>query len=132
MVDSQKFWTGERIDRLEHTLQRYQNDTFAQAFLQRLSACSTQEQKRQLIVEELVPVLLHDSAVQLWEGREIPTRVPLPGIVQDFLHGEGVIENLPPNESDTPEEAAERERLARLFGQGKAASEIVIEDRGPR
>ena len=32
----------------------------------------------------------------------------------------------------TPEEQAERERLAQLFAGGKPASEMVIEDRGPR
>lgn len=33
---------------------------------------------------------------------------------------------------DTPEEAAERERLARTIAPGKLASEIITEDRGPR
>lgn len=31
----------------------------------------------------------------------------------------------------TPEEQAERERLAQLFAGGKPASQMVIEDRGP-
>jgi hypothetical protein len=31
-----------------------------------------------------------------------------------------------------PEEKKEREYLAHLFGQGQSASEMVIEDRGPR
>ena len=31
----------------------------------------------------------------------------------------------------TPEEQAERERLAQLFAGGKSASDMVIEDRGP-
>ena len=33
---------------------------------------------------------------------------------------------------DTPQEEAERKRLAQLFGQGKLASEMVIEDRCPQ
>lgn len=49
-----------------------------------------------------------------------------------YLFSEGVIEHIPTGEPITPEEEAERERLALLFGQGKPVSEMVIEDRGPR
>ncbi|HLH61573.1 MAG TPA: hypothetical protein VKV20_07815 [Ktedonobacteraceae bacterium] len=52
--------------------------------------------------------------------------------IQAFLYRQGLIEHLPLNEPDTPETEAERERLAHLFSQGKPASEMVIEDRGPR
>ncbi len=52
--------------------------------------------------------------------------------IQEYLCREGVIEDIPTNESETMEEEAEREHLAHLFGQGKLASEMVIEDRGPR
>ncbi len=51
--------------------------------------------------------------------------------VQDYLYHEGVTEYIPTNEISTLEEDAEREYLAHLFGQGKPASEMVIEDRGP-
>ena len=52
--------------------------------------------------------------------------------IQEYLYREGVIEHIPTGEPDTPQEEAERKRLVQLFGQGKLASEMVIEDRGPR
>jgi len=52
--------------------------------------------------------------------------------IQEYLLQEGVIESLPTNEATKPEEDTKREYLAKLFGQGKLASDIVIEDRGPR
>ena len=52
--------------------------------------------------------------------------------IQEYLYREGLIEHIPSNEPDTPETEAERERLTHLFSQGKPASEMVIEDRGPR
>lgn len=45
---------------------------------------------------------------------------------------EGKILNLPTRAPSTAEEAADRERRARLLSGGKPASEMVIEDRGPR
>ncbi len=53
-------------------------------------------------------------------------------MIQEYLYKEGVIEQIPTNESDLPSEEKERSRLAHLFGQGKSAAEMVIEDRGPR
>jgi hypothetical protein len=126
------FWTEERINRLEQALQRERSNPQIDAFLARLTSAQDIEQQRMLITNELVPVLRHVQAVQLWEGKEIPTRLALRDIVQDFLYREGVAENIPTNEPDTPDEMVERERLAQLFGQGKPASEIVIDDRGPR
>jgi hypothetical protein len=132
MSHTQEFWTEDRINWLERVLRNHQGDAAAEAFLTRLAQCQTIEQKRRLITEELVPTLQYVDGVTLWEGREIPTRVVLRDIMQDFLYHEGITEDVPTNEPDTPEEAAERERLARLFSQGKSAAEIVIEDRGPR
>ena len=52
------------------------------------------------------------------------------------LYRQGLIKHIPEGRTDTPEDAAERRRLAELFGQvepdGKLASEMIIEDRGPR
>jgi len=52
--------------------------------------------------------------------------------IQEYLYREGVIDHIPTGEPDSLEEEAERAHLASLFGQGKSASEMVIEDRGPR
>ncbi|HVB23023.1 MAG TPA: hypothetical protein VNG51_13860 [Ktedonobacteraceae bacterium] len=52
---------------------------------------------------------------------------------QEFMekqYREGKLLNLPSRKPITAEEKAERERLARVFGEGKPMSEIVIEDRG--
>jgi hypothetical protein len=54
---------------------------------------------------------------------------------QEFLerlYRKGIIANIPTRQPLTHEERAERERLARSVRPGKMASEIVIEDRGPR
>jgi hypothetical protein len=133
MSDGQEFWTEERIERLEQTLANQHGNVFAEAFVKRLEQCQTAEQKRKLIVRDLLPALQHaTSADILWEGKWISTQVPLRAIIQDFLYREHVVENIPTNEPDTPEQETERERLARLFSGGTPASEIVIEDRGPR
>jgi hypothetical protein len=96
--------------------------------------CQSVEEQQRLIAEELVPALRYANgeSVILWEGQATPTRVVLRDIVQNFLHREGLTENVPTNEADTPDEAAERERLAHLFSQGESAADIVTEDRGPR
>lgn len=52
--------------------------------------------------------------------------------IQEYLYREGIIEHIPTDEPDVPEEETERKRLAHLFGQGELASDMVIEDRGPR
>lgn len=46
------------------------------------------------------------------------------------LYREGRLANLATKRPLTPEEQAERERLARLFASDKLASDMVIEDRG--
>lgn len=52
--------------------------------------------------------------------------------IQEYLYREGVIEHLSNYEPISPEEQSERAYLSHLFGQGQPASEMVIEDRGPR
>ncbi len=47
------------------------------------------------------------------------------------LYREGKLANLATPRPLTPEEQAERERLAHVFASDKLASEMVIEDRGP-
>lgn len=132
MTQQIEFWTEDRIRSLERALQNEQGDAAADAFLAKLARSRTIDQKRRLIIEELVSGLRSGDGIKLWEGREIPMRVVLRDIIQDFLFREGITENMPTNEPDTPEEAAERERLARAFSGGKSAADIVIEDRGPR
>lgn len=47
------------------------------------------------------------------------------------LYSEGKLASLAAKHLLTPEEQAERERLAHLFASDKLASDMVIEDRGP-
>lgn len=131
MSQTTEYWTENRIRRLERVLQNGHGDAAAEALLAKLTRSQTIDQKRQLILEELVPALRSADGVKLWEGREIPMRVVLRDIIQDFLFHEGITENVPTNEPDTPDETTERERLARAFSGGKSAADIVIEDRGP-
>jgi hypothetical protein len=132
MSQAAEFWTEARIRRVEQVLRKEHGDASAEAFLAKLTRSQTIDEKRRLITEELVPALRYGDGIKLWEGREIPTRTVLRDVIQEFLFREGITENVPTNEPDTPEEAAERERLARLFSGGKSAADIVIEDRGPR
>ena len=53
------------------------------------------------------------------EQSHTPTRQD----IQSYLYQEGVTEYIPTNGPDTQEEEAEREYLARLFGQGKPVLE---------
>lgn len=132
MTIKHEFWTAERIKRFEKLLARQRDNVFAESFLSRLSQAQTEPEKRRLIEDDLIPLMRHEDMVLIVDGREIAMRLVLRDIVQDFLYSEHVIENRPHNIPVTPEEAAERGRLAHRLGQGKPASEIIIEDRGPR
>jgi hypothetical protein len=50
----------------------------------------------------------------------------------EVMQRAGHLGSVPTRIPDTPEEAAERRRLAHSITPGKLASDIVIEDRGPR
>jgi len=80
----------------------------------------------------LLELLLHGGVVQ----RIQPSALEMPSLdsreIAAYLYREGIIEHIPTSETESDETAAERKRLAHLFGQGKPISEMVIEDRGPR
>lgn len=63
---------------------------------------------------------------------EASGQAPSKAVILEHLYRAGVITAVPMPESVLPEQAAERERLAQLFGQGRPVSELIIEDRGPR
>lgn len=50
----------------------------------------------------------------------------------EAMQGAGHLVSVPTRVPDTPTEAAERHRLAHSITPGKLASDMVIEDRGPR
>lgn len=56
--------------------------------------------------------------------------------IQHYLSRRGITYRISTDQPETPEEEAEDEQLADLFGQvgldGKTVSEMIIEDRGPR
>ena len=75
--------------------------------------------------------LLHEILIQHLQP-SLATKHPLTAReFEEILYREGLIENIPTRQPLTPEEKAERERLAQVFAGGKPASEMVIEDRGP-
>jgi len=74
-----------------------------------------------------VEAVAHERLSQQPGGRHNPDNQK----IQGYVYRQGIVENLPTGETDTPEEEAEAERLARLFGGGTSAAEMVIEDRGP-
>lgn len=47
------------------------------------------------------------------------------------LYRTGIIMNIATREKSTAAEEAQLEELAHLFGGGKSAADMVIEDRGP-
>ena len=73
------------------------------------------------LLRDLIRRLPSDSATKhAMTGRELAEK----------LYREGKLANLATNHPLTPEEQAERERLAHLFASDKLASDMVIEDRG--
>ncbi len=62
-----------------------------------------------------------------------PNRLLAKQEIGEYLYREGVIEHIPTGRVNFEEVEAERNRLADLLGQaeGKSASKMVIEDRGP-
>ena len=92
------------------------------------AALSTEAAKRGKPLESF----LHEVLVQHLQP-SASERHPLSSReIAEYLYREGIIEHIPTGETDSDETEAERKRLAHLFGQGKPASEMVIEDRGPR
>jgi len=82
--------------------------------------------------EEVLEKHLHEVLKQHLH-RSLPSDRPLSEHdIQQYLSRRGIIYRIPTGQPETPEEEAERKRLADLFGQGKPVSEMVIEDRGPR
>ena len=83
--------------------------------------------------EKLLERHLHELIAQhLHTLRSLKGSLDTRDEMGQYLYESGLIDHIPTHQSDTPEKAAERKRLADLFGQGKPVSEMVIEDRGPR
>ena len=79
-------------------------------------------------IESLVHELLAKAHTSQAPGRSSLTS-------REFLeqqYREGKVANLPTGRRLSPEEQAERERLAAKLAGGTSLSEMVIEDRGPR
>jgi plasmid stability protein len=90
---------------------------------QRLSAAAAQQGKT---IEELVRAALDESYAPWPE----PSRHVDP--LAAHMYRNGHLLELPMGEPDTPEEEAELDEIAGRILPGKMASDIVIEDRGPR
>ena len=76
----------------------------------------------EMLLRDLIRRLPSDSPTkQAMTGRELAEK----------LYLEGKLVSLATKRPLTPEEQAERERLALVFASDKLASDMVIEDRGP-
>ena len=75
--------------------------------------------------------LLHEVLVQHIPSTPLSTPSTSREDIQAYLFHKGLITHIPSNQLDTREEGTERNSLAHLFSQGKSASEMIIEDRGP-
>lgn len=73
-------------------------------------------------------ILLHELIQQLSSSASFSPRA-----FEKLLYEEGLIEHIPTQQPETPQEQAEREWLGQVFANagGKSMSEMVIEDRGP-
>jgi hypothetical protein len=82
------------------------------------------------VLTQSLPLLARSSEIgRMREGDDLPARLAARDRVLDYLHAEHITQNVPTHEQETPEEAAERDRLAALFGQGKPVSDIIVEER---
>ena len=79
-----------------------------------------------------IDALARDFIVQRLTPSVEPQRPLTSREFTERQYREGKVLNLPTRTPITAEEAAERERRAQLLSGGKPASEMVIEDRGPR
>ncbi len=83
--------------------------------------------------EELLKERLHELLAQhLRTLHSLKGSLDARDEMGQYLYEAGLIDHIPTHRPYTPEEEAERKRLADLFGQGKPVSEMVIEGRGPR
>lgn len=83
---------------------------------------------------EPIEDLLHEAVTTHFAPRaasQPPVQQISEDEIEEYLYRIGFTSSLPTHEPDTPEEEAEAEKLAELFGQGKPVSEMIIEDRGP-
>ncbi|MEO7022329.1 MAG: hypothetical protein ABI234_19430 [Ktedonobacteraceae bacterium] len=92
--------------------------------------------KREITRQEL-EALIHEMIEKILARRlqlvNRPNRLLSKQEIGEYLYREGVIEHIPTGRVNFEEVEAERNRLADLLGQaeGKSASKMVIEDRGP-
>ncbi len=92
---------------------------------ERLSAAASQQGKT---IEELVRAALTTQLAQPPANKPAMTEREF----EEHLYRKGIIDHIPDHRPDTPEEEAELDEIARRIRPGKMASDIVIEDRGPR
>jgi len=92
MVHVRDEWTPKRIAGIERFLADYPDDPYASAFLQRLRQSPSLDQKRDLIVSDLLPALRTEQSIILWHGTQYPTRLWFVDLVTDYLCREGVLE----------------------------------------
>lgn len=81
---------------------------------------------------EPVETVVHELLAQRLRAATEPVGAMTSREFTERQYREGKVLNLPTREPLTTQEAVERERRARLLSGGMSASDMVIEDRGPR
>lgn len=79
-----------------------------------------------------IEVLVHEAIVLQKQTSSLSEHPMTEEEFTEYLYRKRIILHIPTGEPLTPEEDDDRERLAQIFASGKPASEMVIEDRGPR
>jgi hypothetical protein len=81
---------------------------------------------------ESIEALAHEMLAQRLHTAPLPPRSMTSREFTELQYREGKIAALPERRALTADEMAERERRALLLSGGVPASEMLIEDRGPR
>lgn len=79
-----------------------------------------------------VEALVHQALAERAKAPTSNKRQMTDDEFEELLYRKGFITRIPDRRPDTPEEEVEREELANSAIPGKMASDMVIEDRGPR
>ena len=96
------------------------------------AALKAAAERRKSTIEALVHEALTERFETAPQGNSTSERLQAADPLAEYMYQTGHLRELPTGELESPEEETELESLAQSAGPGKPASEMVIEDRGPR
>ncbi|MGH2516684.1 MAG: CopG family transcriptional regulator [Ktedonobacterales bacterium] len=95
-------------------------------------ALKTAAEQRKSTIEMLVHEALAEQFETAQEGGKTPKQIQDADPLAEYMYRAGHLHELPTGEPESPSAEAELEMLAQSVSSGMSASEMVIEDRGPR